>query len=103
MSDSPFAIDDGYLEAQYERWMECVDEVMPHVYRVFRDRGMEVDPVQAKEVIEIAHEADDPEWSYNYDRMIDELFRAVSSSAGLLQDWEYVYDTLDEYFPLRMP
>lgn len=98
--DSPHAYDDGYLEAQYERWMETIDEVMPHVYRAFEGRTLTLPRPEAKEVIEIAHEADDPEWSFNYDRMIEELFALVSEDY-LVGDYDAVYDTLEEHFPLR--
>lgn len=96
--------EEAYWQRQYEQWMEVVDEVMPSVYRAFESRGFSIDRIQAKEVVEIAHEADDPDWSYNYDKMIEDLWDLVSPSAEpLLQDWDGVYNSLESLFPLQVP
>lgn len=99
--------DDNYYEYLEEQWNEAIDEgtdaVLPILQRI---PGATIDRSALRDIIEIAHQADDPEWSFNSSRLIEELIQAASPADIDWQDMEPLYDSLesdlDELFPLRV-
>ena len=98
--------DEEYWDWVENNWRIAVDEALVQVLDILRARTGQ--PIDDRDVIDdlrdeirMAHEMDDPDWSFDLGRLIDTL---IDKACGEIDDNTYQlceYD-LDELFPLQV-
>lgn len=85
--------EDRYWDWHYQQWHlafeKATDQVMPIL--------PSADRAQVREAIEQAHTEDDPDWSFNTDRLIDHL----ATLARMDRVSDHQYEALVTLFPVR--
>lgn len=93
--------DEAYYQWVEEQWSKAFDDATDEVARVLRDFGVTYDRSAIREVIEEAHQADDPEWRFNLTYLFDRVVSHTDMVDLDNEKYNELYDKFEDIFPVR--